>query len=84
MGSTQADSGIGAPRPWSKRLAGPRSMGRARRRRPSRWSKHTLVAMRYSHERSAERPSKRSNAFHARVSASWTASSASNGEPSMR
>lgn len=33
--------------------AGPRSMGRARRSRPSSMSKQTFVAIRYSHERSA-------------------------------
>ena len=46
IGSTHAASGNGAPMPWSNRFAGPRSIGRARRRRPSRWSKQTLVAMR--------------------------------------
>ena len=40
-------------------------------------SMHTLLAMRYSHERSDERPSKRSNARQARTIASCTASSAS-------
>jgi hypothetical protein len=40
--------------------------------------------MRYSHERSADRPSKRSAFFHARTIVSWTASSASKAEPSMR
>jgi hypothetical protein len=46
-------------------------------------SKHTFVAIRYSHERNAERPSKRSYARHARMNVSCTASSAS-AEPSMR
>src|SRR5437762_10316051 len=35
-----------------------RSIGVARRWRPRSWSRQTLVAMRYSHERTAERPSK--------------------------
>ena len=47
-------------------------------------STQTLVAMRYSHERIDERPSKRSMAFHARIRVSWTASSASDPEPSIR
>jgi hypothetical protein len=47
-------------------------------------SRHTLVAMRYSHDRSAERPSKPSMAFQARTIVSCTASSASKPEPSMR
>ncbi len=63
---------------------GPRSIGRARRSRPFSMSRQTLVAIRYSQERSAERPSNRSMLRQARISVSWTASSASNGEPSMR
>jgi len=47
-------------------------------------SRQTFVAIRYSHDRRAARPSKRSIAFHARTSVSWTASSASNVEPSIR
>ncbi len=42
------------------------------------------MAMRYSHERSDERPSKESYAFHARTIVSCTASSASKPEPSIR
>ena len=57
---------------------------RARRERPFSMSRHTFVAMRYSHDRNAARPSKRSNPFQARRNVSWTASSASNGEPSIR
>jgi hypothetical protein len=63
--------------------AGPRSIGRARRSRPLSMSKQTFVAMRYSQDLSAERPSKRSYARHARMNVSWTASSAS-AEPSIR
>lgn len=40
-------------------------------------SKQTFVAMRYSHERSAKRPSKRSYALKARMNVSCKASSAS-------
>jgi hypothetical protein len=36
-----------------------RSMGNARRCRPCSMSRHTLVAMRYSHDRKADRPSNR-------------------------
>ena len=64
--------------------AGPKSIGRARRERLFSMSRQTLVAIRYSHERSAARPSKRSKPRHARRNVSWTASSASNGEPSIR
>ena len=60
------------------------SMGSSRRLRPLSASRQTLVAMRYSHDRIAERPSNRSNERHARSNVSWTASSASNAEPSMR
>ena len=46
-------------RPACRRATGPlRSIGRARRLRPFSMSRHTLVAMRYSHDRSCERPSK--------------------------
>ena len=62
----------------------PRSIGRARRLRPSSMSRHTLVAILYSHDLNAERPSKRSMLRQARSIASCTASSASNVEPSMR
>ena len=51
---------------------------------PFNMSKHTLLAMRYSHDRSAERPSNRSKLRQARTSVSCTASSASNAEPSIR
>ena len=63
--------------------AGPRSIGRARRLRLSSMSKQTFVAIRYSQERSDERPSKRSKLRQARMNVSCTASSAST-EPSMR
>ncbi len=61
-----------------------RSIGSARRCRPWIMSRHTLVAMRYSQDRSADRPSKRSKPRQARTIVSWTASSASNDEPSIR
>lgn len=47
-------------------------------------SRQTFVAMRYSHERSEERPSNLSKLRQARTSVSWTASSASKAEPSIR
>ena len=56
----------------------------ARRCLPFNRSKQTFVAIRYNHERTDERPSKRSNARHARTMVSCTASSASKAEPSMR
>ena len=60
------------------------SIGRARRSRPRSMSRQTLVAMRYSHERTLDRPSKASAARHARTMVSCTASSASKPDPSMR
>ena len=60
------------------------SIGRARRWRPRSMSRQTLVAMRYSQERTAERPSKLSAFFQARTIVSCTASSASNADPSIR
>jgi hypothetical protein len=47
-------------------------------------SMQTFVAIRYSQDFSDERPSKRSMERHARSIVSWTASSASKDEPSMR
>ena len=84
MGSSQACSGRVAPVKASAGDDGPRSMARARRWRPRSMSRQTLVAIRYSHERIAERPSKLSIPFHARTMVSWTASSASKFEPSIR
>ena len=65
-------------------LDGPSSIGRARRWRPRSISRHTLVAIRYSHDRTLERPSNRSPARQARTIVSCTASSASKPEPSIR
>lgn len=61
-----------------------RSIGRARRLLPLRRSRQTLVAMRWSQERREAWPSKRSWPRQARTMVSWTASSASNAEPSIR
>ena len=61
-----------------------RSIGRARRCAAGAMSRHTLVAIRYSHVRSCERPWNPSNFDQARSSVSCTASSASKAEPSMR
>ena len=76
-GSVASGSVLAAP-------AADRSIGRARRLRPRSMSRHTLVAIRYSQERSDERPSNRSNACQARTIVSCTASSASNADPSIR
>jgi hypothetical protein len=59
-------------------------MGVARRCRPESWSRHTFVAIRYSQERSAERPSKSARPRQARTIVSCTASSASKADPSIR
>ena len=59
-------------------------MGRARRCGARCMSMHTLLAIRYSQDRTDERPSKRSIAFQARTKVSCTASSASAPEPSIR
>jgi hypothetical protein len=65
-------------------VAAVRSIGRARLLPALSESRQTLVAMRYSQERSDERPSKESMDRQARTIVSWTASSASNEEPSIR
>jgi hypothetical protein len=91
-GSTRA-SGIGSSQTFSGSVvtsasagvpAPLRSIGRARRLRPSSMSRQTFVAILYSHDLNAARPSKRSALRHARNIASCTASSASNEEPSIR
>lgn len=61
-----------------------RSIGRARRWAAGAMSRQTLVAIRYSQVRSAERPWNPSNLDHARTMVSCTASSASKAEPSIR
>jgi len=84
IGSTHIDEASGSPSGPSTVPGSPMSTGRARRLAARSMSKHTLEAIRYSQVRTLERPSKRSNAFHARVRVSWTASSASKEEPSIR
>ena len=84
MGSTQVTSGRVFRFASTGSLEGPRSIGRARRSRPLSMSRQTFVAIRYSHERSAARPSNRLSPRQARIIVSCTASSASNGEASMR
>ena len=71
-----ADSGlsVGMPRPD----------GSIRRWLLLRAVRHAFVAIRYSQVRSEERPSKPSYPRHARIKVSWTRSSASCSEPSMR
>src|SRR5580658_6720821 len=63
---------------------GSRSIGTDRRPRLRSMSMQTFVAIRYSQVRSDERPSKRPCSRQARIIVSCTASSASNGEPSIR
>jgi hypothetical protein len=73
--------GIWAP---SARVGGCSSIGMVRRPRLRSMSMHTFVAMRCSQVRSDERPSNLPNSRQARSIVSCTASSASNGEPSIR
>ncbi len=85
IGEIQASSGRQSPNSASTGgEAGPRSIGSARRCRPRSMSRQILVAIRYSHDRTLERPSNPSAARQARSMVSCTASSASNPEPSMR
>ena len=60
------------------------STGRARRCTWRLMSMQTLVAMRYSQDLRLDLPSNCSAFRHARTRVSWTASSASNPEPSTR
>jgi hypothetical protein len=85
IGSTQVRSlsGVGTWTP-SARVGGCNSIGKARRLRLRSMSMHTFVAIRCSQVRSDERPSKPPYSRHARTIVSCTASSASNGEPSIR
>ena len=68
-----------AARPSSGRAPGP--SGGPGAALPFSMSRQTLVAMRYSHDRSDDRPSNRSKPRQARTIVSWTASSASKAEP---
>jgi len=85
IGSTQVRSlrggGIWAP---FARVGGCSSIGTVRRLRLRSMSMHTFVAIRCSQVRSDERPSNLPNSLKARTIVSCTASSASNGEPSIR
>ena len=85
IGVTQMSSaGLGRSSDSTGGDDGPRSIGSARRFSPRSASRHTLVAIRYSHDRSEERASNRSAPRQARSIVSCTASSASNAEPSIR
>jgi hypothetical protein len=85
IGDTQISSGRASPSSDSTGgEAGPRSIGSARRCLPRSMSRQMLVAIRYSQERTLDRPSKPSAARQARSSVSCTASSASKPEPSIR
>ena len=64
--------------------AGVKASGSMRAGRRSSSFRLALVAIVYSHERSELRPSKRGSPRHARRSVSWTASSASCTDPSIR
>ena len=77
-------SGIGAPSSVSAVEDDARSIGRARRCGPASMSWQTFVAIRYSHARSAARAWSASAERQARTIVSWTASSASEPEPSIR
>ena len=83
-GSSQAESGSTSTGSVVAGTGDDRSIGRARRLRPRRLSRQTLVAIRYSHVRNDDLPSKESSPCQALTSVSWTASSASNSDPSMR
>ena len=60
IGSTKVFSAWGRSTAVATVDDGPRSIGRARRCGVRCMSTHTLLAIRYSHERIDERPSKRS------------------------
>ena len=62
----------------------PRPDGSGRRPRRSIAVRHTLVAIRYSQVRTDDRPSNPSYDRHARRNVSWTRSSASSTEPTIR
>ncbi len=86
IGWTKADSTRGEP---SEAITGAEgdgdmSTGSARRLRDSSASRQTLVAILYSQDRIDERPSKLVSPFQARTRTSWTASSASTADPSIR
>ena len=70
--------------PGRAAATGPRPATGARRFFARSESRHTLVAILYSHARRPSPPAKLSRAFHARRNASCSASSASSKEPSIR
>ncbi len=57
IGSSQVLSGRGVSAAWASGVDSVRSMGRARLLPAVSMSRQTFVAMRYSHERSEDRPS---------------------------
>ena len=67
IGCTNVVSAWGASTAVATVDDGPRSIGRARRCGARCMSMHTLLAIRYSQERTDDRPSKRSMAFQART-----------------
>ncbi len=57
IGSSQVLSGRGESAAWASGVESVRSIGRARLLPAVSMSRHTFVAIRYSHERRLERPS---------------------------
>jgi len=84
IGSSQVFSGSGLSAACASGVGPVRSTGLARFLPAFSMSRQTLVAMRYSQDRSEDRPSNLSKLRQARTSVSWTASSASKAEPSIR
>jgi hypothetical protein len=70
MGWIQAPSASGTPKAAFDGDADPKSIGIARRLRPSSIVIQTFVAILYSHDRSAARPSNLSKLRHARKNVS--------------
>ena len=85
IGLSQLTSGPAATgAPAGSSLGAPRPEGSARRPRCSSAVRQALVAIRYSQTRSDERPSNPACDRQARRKVSWTRSSASSSEPSIR
>jgi hypothetical protein len=80
---SSTSSGYGCSQGTSASGAAP-LCGRGLRGRRSRKSRHAFVAILYSHARNDERPWKLFRFRHARRNVSWTRSSESSYEPSIR
>jgi hypothetical protein len=81
--SSSSWSGYGCSHGTSGRGRAPSCRDATRGRRSSA-SRHAFVAIRYSHARNEERPSKLSRFRHARRNVSCTRSSESSNDPSIR